>query len=187
MEDRAGAWTFGCSAQRHAERRYSVWAVFDGHGSAAVSSYLEAALHIYLQRRLCDVTVDKSATDIGENHSDRECRCGDCQHVHTSLLRAFEDLDADLQQQQERQGQEEQHPQHQGRQLQGGLDKLRAELQRPTEDCDTPSFTRKHKDQGSDRVWRNVPDADSLEALRAAAAEAAWDCGSTAVVAVAEW
>ncbi|GIL50633.1 hypothetical protein Vafri_6764 [Volvox africanus] len=190
MEDRAGAWTVGCSAQRHAERRYSVWAVFDGHGSAAVSSYLEAALHLYLQRRLCEVPSDESATDIGENRLNRRCGCGDCQHVHLSLLRAFEDLDADMQQQQQQQepqGQEEEHPQLQEGQLLGGLNNVGAELPWATEDCVKTSSAQKHMDPGTGRVWRDSPDADRLEALRAAAAEAAWDCGSTAVVAVAEW
>lgn len=41
----------------------SVWAVFDGHGSTAISSYLQAALPVYLRRQLCNVTEAFGAED----------------------------------------------------------------------------------------------------------------------------
>ncbi|GFR51228.1 hypothetical protein Agub_g13603, partial [Astrephomene gubernaculifera] len=62
MEDRVGAWDVKCDP-RHGELRtsdspdFSIWAVFDGHGSSAVSSYLHAALHRHLRSRLCDLPL----------------------------------------------------------------------------------------------------------------------------------
>ncbi|GFR51223.1 hypothetical protein Agub_g13598 [Astrephomene gubernaculifera] len=62
MEDRVGAWDVKCDS-RHGELRtfnssdFSIWAVFDGHGSSAVSSYLHAALHRHLRSRLCDLPL----------------------------------------------------------------------------------------------------------------------------------
>ncbi|KAG2490062.1 hypothetical protein HYH03_011527 [Edaphochlamys debaryana] len=160
MEDRAGAWDVSCSSTRAPDFR--IFGVFDGHGSPLVSAFLHRTLHLRLRRRLCAALAASHgrgpSPDLAYEAS-----------IRGAIQAAFAECDDSI---------------LRPARLNSSSDpSLQAQETRNSERADQPTPAG----PGAHGSVETEPDGPAAEVLRAAAASVAWECGSTAVVAVLDY